>query len=152
MTYTLVPEEFDVPIEFEGPGFRLEPLGPQHNERDHEAWMSSIDHIQSTPGFLPPYDWPVPMSLKANLADLEGHARDFEARSGFTYSILEGDDVIGCVYIYPSKEPGHDASVSSWVRASRADMDLHVYRSLSVWITDVWPFESPRYAARPDPA
>ena len=149
---SFVPEEFDVPIEFEGPGFRLEPLGPQHNERDHGAWMSSIDHIRSTPGFSPTGDWPTPMSLEANLSDLEGHARDFETRGGFTYSMLDGNDVIGCVYIYPSKESGHDASVSSWVRASRAAMDPDVYRSLSAWITDVWPFERPLYAVRPDPA
>ena len=150
MTHALVPEEFDVPMEFDGPGFRMEPLGPQHNERDHEAWMSSIDHIRSTPGFLPPYDWPAPMSLEANLADLEGHARDFEARSGFTYSILDGDDVIGCVYIYPSGEPDHDATISSWVRASRAEMDPIVDRSLSTWIEETWPFGAPLYAVHPD--
>ena len=130
----------------------MEPLGPRHNERDHEAWMSSVDHIQSTPGFSPTGHWPAPMSLDANLADLEGHAREFENRDGFTYSILDGDDVIGCVYIYPTKESDHDASVSSWVRVSRTEMDPVVYRSLLAWITDVWPFEKPLYAVRPDPA
>ncbi len=147
---TFVPQEFKVPISFEGPGFRLEPLGPQHNERDYEAWMSSIDHIRSTPGFGPHGTWPAPMDLEANLADLEGHARDFESRDGFTYSILDGDDVIGCVYIYPSTDPGRDAAVASWVRADRAEMDGVVYRSLSRWLTESWPFTAPGYAARPD--
>lgn len=73
----------------------LEPLGPQHNERDYEAWGSSIDHIRSTPG-LADWDWPTPMSLEQNLGDLEGHARDFRKRTGFTYSILDADEVIGC--------------------------------------------------------
>ena len=36
--------------------FVLEPLDPAHNDRDHEAWMSSIAHIRSTPGFAPG-DW-----------------------------------------------------------------------------------------------
>jgi hypothetical protein len=46
-----------VPVGFEPPSslvtdrFHLEPLGPQHNEADHAAWMSSIEHIRSTPGF-----------------------------------------------------------------------------------------------------
>ena len=150
MTHTFVPADFELPSRIDGPGFRMEPLGPQHNERDHEAWMSSIGHIHSTPGFSPTGDWPAPMSLEANLADLEGHARDFETRSGFTYSILDGDEVIGCVYIYPSSESAHDAAVSSWVRVSRAEMDLVVYRSLSTWIEESWPFESPLYATRPD--
>ena len=144
----LVPDEFDVPLVFEGPGFRLEPLGPEHNERDHAAWTSSIDHIRSTPGFGPPRGWPQPMDLEANRSDLVGHATDFENRVGFTYSILDGEEVIGCVYIYPSKDTGHDTAVSSWVRESRSEMDAVVYRSLTEWLTEAWPFENPNYADR----
>ncbi len=147
MTTGFVPAEFDVPDRFEAPGFRLEPLGPQHNERDHEAWMSSIDHIRSTPGF-PDGKWPEAMSLERNLQDLIRHAKDFEDRTGFTYSILDGDEVIGCLYIYPSRQPGHDAEVTSWVRESRADMDVVVWRELSAWIDGDWPFSSPLYAPR----
>lgn len=144
-----VPADFEVPVRFEAPGFRLEPLGPEHNERDHEAWMSSIEHIRSTPGFGPDADWPVAMSLEANRGDLVRHARDFENRKGFTYSVLDGDDVIGCVYIYPARSPGSDAHVRSWVRASRAEMDAVVWRAVSPWIR-TWPFENPEYAARTD--
>ena len=44
---------------------------------DHAAWMSSIDHIRSTPGFdeQEEPDWPVAMTLEANLEDLVRHAR-----------------------------------------------------------------------------
>src|SRR5258708_7558762 len=31
--------------------FRLEPLGPQHNDADYAAWTASSAHIQATPGF-----------------------------------------------------------------------------------------------------
>jgi len=150
MSQEFVPSGFDVPIRFNGPGFQMEPLGPQHNERDHEAWMSSIDHIHATPGFEPPPTWPSLMSLEANLADLEMHARDFDERTGFTYTILDGDDLIGCVYIYPSQVADHDASVLSWVRVTRGDMDPVVYRSLSAWIAEAWPFKNPHYAPRPE--
>ncbi len=142
---SLVPDEFDVPLTFEGPGFRMEPLGPEHNERDHEAWMSSIDHIRSTPGF-PDGSWPTAMSLEANLADLERHANDFATRKGFTYSILDGDEVIGCLYIYPSKTA--DADVSSWVRASRAELDIVTWRAISSWLDAEWPFDTIDYDGR----
>ncbi len=147
MSAPLVPADFDVPLSFAGPGFRLEPLGPQHNERDHEAWMSSIDHIRATPGFEE-WDWPEPMTLAENLKDLEDHAADFAGRTGFTYSILDGDEVVGCVYIYPSPDPAHDVSVRSWVKVSRAAMDRVVWETLSDWIGTTWPFVRPRYASR----
>ena len=142
---SLVADDFVVPLSFDGPGFRMEPLGPHHNERDHDAWMSSIDHIRETPDF-PDGTWPTPMTLESNLADLVRHANDFENRSGFTYSILDGDDVIGCVYIYPSRTA--DAAVSSWVRASRAEMDVITRRAISTWLETDWPFTTIEYGVR----
>jgi hypothetical protein len=47
---TLVPTGFVVPFEFVTEQFRLEPLGPTHNDADYEAWSSSADHIHATPG------------------------------------------------------------------------------------------------------
>jgi len=87
MAEPFVPDDFEVPSELWRPGMRLEPLGPEHNERDHEAWSSSIDHIRATRGFRESdvdddgdAPWPRPMSLEENLGDLERHAADFLAR------------------------------------------------------------------------
>ncbi|MEX1038833.1 MAG: hypothetical protein WDZ96_08275 [Acidimicrobiia bacterium] len=88
------------------------------------------------------------MTLEANLEDLVRHAEDFRERRGFTYSILEGDDVIGCIYIYPSRAPDHDAEISSWVRVSRAELDTPVREELANWIDESWPFSNPHYAGR----
>ena len=38
MSEPLVPDDFEVPLRFETQAFVLEPLGPEHNERDHAAW------------------------------------------------------------------------------------------------------------------
>lgn len=111
--------------------------------------MSSIEWIRLTPGYGPDGEWPAPMSLEANLKDLDMHARDFKEGGGFTYSVLDRDEVIGCVYIYPTSEPGHDASVRSWVRHSRSEMDVVVYKAVAEWIRASWPFESAQYAPRP---
>jgi hypothetical protein len=101
-----VPDDFVVPRELVAVGFRLEPLGPQHNEGDYRAWTSSVDHIRSTPGFQGRSWPPAEMTLAENLADLEGHAEDFAARSGFTYTVLaeDGGEIVGCVYIYPAAD------------------------------------------------
>ena len=107
LTLPFVPESFTVPAGLAGPAFRLVALGPEHNASDHAAWSASIAHIRATPGFAG-HDWPPVqgMSLDENRADLERHARDFADRAGFTYTVLapETDDVLGCVYIYPSRD------------------------------------------------
>jgi hypothetical protein len=144
---SFVPDDFAVPRSLAGPGFRLEPLGPQHNESDHAAWTSSIDHIRNTPGF-PDGRWPPPggMSLEENLRDLERHRDDFERRKGFTYTVLDTEDrVIGCVYIYPSKADNRVAQVQSWVSADRAELDLPLHDAVADWLASDWPFKGVDY-------
>ena len=144
-----VPDDFAVPGELVTDAFHLEPLGPQHNERDYEAWTSSMEHILATPGFAE-WGWPKPMTLDDNLGDLQRHAGHFTDRKGFTYTVLsDGDRVVGCVYIYPTKDrtPGA-ADVHSWVRADRADLDVPLHDAVSAWLAESWPFTEVRYAAR----
>jgi hypothetical protein len=129
---TFVPEDFDPPRRLETAQFVLEPLGPHHYEADYAAWSSSIDHIRATPGY-PDGGWPHPMSLDENLRDLERHAADFEARRGFTYTVLEDERVVGCVYVYPD-------GVRSWVTADRAELDAPLRAAVTAWLRDAWPF------------
>ena len=129
-----MPVSFAPPTSLVTDRFRLEPLGPQHNEADHAAWTSSVEHIRTTPGY-PDGDWPPPngMSLEANLSDLRRHAADFAARRGFTFTVLDpaySDVVIGCVYIYPSAKSDVEAEVRSWVRATRAALDAPLYATV----------------------
>ena len=51
------------------------------------------------------------------------------------------DDVIGCVYIYPSNRDGYDVDVQSWVRADRAELDGPLSVAVSEWLTAEWPLE-----------
>jgi hypothetical protein len=140
-----VPVDFDPPTSLVNDEFRLEPLGPQHNEADHAAWMSSIEHIRSTPGY-PDGNWPPPggMTLERNLADLRRHAGHFEQRVGFTFTVLDpsdSDDVIGCVYLYPSTSEDWDVTVQSWVRADRSSLDVPLADAVADWLASDWPWE-----------
>jgi hypothetical protein len=149
MQRQFVPSGFVVPLAHATEQFRLEPLGPQHNESDYEAWSSSVDHIHQTPGWERS-TWPDDRNLEDNLRDLQRHANDFENRTGFTYTVLDPatDDVIGCVYIYPDKDEQHDAKVLSWVRVTRAELDGELWRAVTAWLADGWPFERVAYAER----
>ena len=141
-----VPDGFEPPLELVSERFRLEPLRPEHNERDYAAWSSSIGHILASPGYGAGSSWPHEMTVDENLADLERHARDFVERTGFTYSVLDpGGDVIGCVYVYPAGDDAHDARVRSWVRESRAELDSPLREAVAAWLVSEWPFERPFY-------
>jgi hypothetical protein len=146
---TFVPTGFVVPRALAAEHFRLEPLGPQHNESDYEAWSSSVEHIHRTPGWATSR-WPDDRTPADNLRDLQRHADDFESRKGFTYTVLDpaGDEVIGCVYIYPAANEEHEAKVLSWVRASRAELDAPLWRAVTDWLGEEWPFERVDYAER----
>jgi hypothetical protein len=139
-----VPADFGPPTALVSDQFRLEPLGPQHNQADHAAWTSSIEHIRSTPGY-PDGKWPPPggMTLEANLADLRRHADDFTRRKGFTFTVLDpqDDDVVGCVYLYPSASPDFDVTVQAWVRADRAELDAPLADGVAAWLATDWPWK-----------
>lgn len=156
----LIAEDVEVPTGLDHPSFRLRVLGPEHNERDHRAWMGSIEHIRTTPGY-PDGSWPSPMSLDDNLRDLERHRSDFDARAGFTYTVLspegaeDGADVIGCVYVYPDRETEAVVQVQSWVTAEHADLDALLATTVRAWLeSDAWPWspdevrDHPREAVR----
>jgi hypothetical protein len=146
---------FGPPRELRAAHFRLEPLGPQHNERDHPAWMSSIDHIHSTPGFTAADwagdAWPFAMSRDDNLADLVKHAEEFESGEAFAYTVLdpETDDVIGCAYVDPDDTGAADAMCRCWVRASHSNLDGPLYVALVRWFEGPqWPFTTVRFPGR----
>ena len=60
----LVPDGFQPPAGLVTASFLLEPLGPQHNQSDYDAWTSSMEHIRATPGFLDG-TWPHAMTARA---------------------------------------------------------------------------------------
>ena len=144
-----VPAEFEIPLRLETAQFVLEPLGPEHNDRDYEAWTSSMEHIRATPGWEGS-SWPREMTPDENRADLQRHADDFRNRWGFTYTVLDpaSRDVIGCVYLYPGPDDDVDARARSWVRTSHAELDAALWRVVAEWLASDWPFGSVEYAPR----
>ncbi|MCM4076475.1 2-hydroxyacid dehydrogenase [Paractinoplanes hotanensis] len=142
-----VPGDFEAPTGLRAGRFELVPLGPEHNERDFQAWMGSFDHIKKTPGFTE-YPWPYVMTPEDNEKDLKQHAEDFKRRTGFTYTAMIDGVIAGCVYIYPLNGRPGQAAVRSWVIQDHAGLDIELYRLVNEWINAVWPFERVEYAPR----
>ncbi|HET6946066.1 MAG TPA: hypothetical protein VFI01_11995 [Gaiellaceae bacterium] len=143
---SFVPDVFEPPRRLVTQEFELEPLGPEHNEDDYAAWTPSIGHIAGTPGFEGG-NWPRPMTLEENRRDLERHADDFAKRAGFTFTVRDPGrgPIFGCVYIYPDEDGVHDARVTSWVTADRAELDGPLRDVVRAWLLDEWPFVNVDY-------
>ena len=88
------------------------------------------------------------MSRERNLVDLKRNAEDFAGRKGFTYSVLDGDEIVGCIYLYPTNKDGFDVEASSWVTASHAELDVVLWQTVSTWLVEAWPFKCVFYEPR----
>lgn len=151
----LVPDDFDVPVTFEHPRFRLRMLTVNDLVRDYDAVMSSVDHLRSTYSQEGGSDWPAGLSLEDDLVDLGWHQREFTLRVSFAYTMMTPDEsrCLGCVYIMPTLKRDHDAKVTMWVRADELDsgLDDALYTTVRDWITTAWPFRSPAFPGRDIP-
>jgi hypothetical protein len=69
--------------------------------------------------------------------------RGLHSGAGYTFTVLNpGDnDVIGCVYLYPSPSEEWDVKVQSWVRADRSSLDLPLADAVARWLATDWPWE-----------
>ncbi|GAA3574638.1 hypothetical protein GCM10022197_34600 [Microlunatus spumicola] len=150
----IVPSGFPVPAVHRARGLRLELLGPRHNEADHAAWTSSIEHIRATPGIAEGFNgqWPpaTGMTLAENLADLVSHAERSAHGVDLAYTVVDelADEVVGCVYLKPARDP-LSVQVLSWVSAARAELDGPLTQIVGDWLLADWPFTTVRYRRGP---
>ena len=137
-----VPTDFEPPTTLERDHFLLEPLGPQHNEADHRRGR------RASPTSVRLRDIPTATGRRRRDVTrpeprrLRRHAADFDARIGFTFTVLDPvtGDVIGCVYLYPSQSPDADVTVQSWVRSSHAELDVPLADAVAAWLAAEWPW------------
>ncbi len=146
-----VSDAFEVPTLVEAEGFRIVPLGPDVVEQDFAAYMSSIEHLQTT--FTRSTDWPHAGISRADaMKDMQTEEARFKARTSFAYAVLtpDGRRERGCVYVYPSTVEGFDAVVRLWVTKAEYDagFDAELYRWVRHWIETRWPFGKIAYPGR----
>ncbi len=148
-----VPADFKVPTLVETPKFRIVPLGPALVKVDFDAYMSSIEHLQTT--FTRSKDWPHSGITDADaMRDMETEQARFQSRKSFAYAVLtpDGTRERGCVYVYPGLA-GHDAVVQMWVTKAEYDagFDAELYAWVQGWMRNDWPFRNVAYPGRAIP-
>ena len=150
-TPLFVAADFAVPTRVDTPDFKLAPLGPALVTIDFDAYMSSIEHIQTT--FTRSTDWPrKDISRAEAMQDMEAEAARFAKRQSFAYAVLtpDGKRERGCVYVSPSTVDGYDAIVRLWVTKHDYDagFDAELHRWVQRWMLTEWRFKKVAYPGR----
>jgi hypothetical protein len=136
-----VPADFEIPLSFVHPKFRLSPITVADSQLDFDAVMASASMLRRQFGGAWPDD---DFSELENRAELVIHERQFVNREAFVFSMKSPDEsrVLGCVYIVPGDRPTFDAVVTFWVREDEPDIELPsvVRDQLQQWMKTQWPF------------
>lgn len=148
---SFVPADFNVPTLVEATDFKLVPLGPEVVQVDFDAYMSSIDHLQTS--FSRSTRWPRTDITHADaMRDMENEQARFKSRKSFAFAVLtpDGSRERGSVYVSPSPVGGHDAVVRMWVTKAEYDagFDARLYKWVTNWIQKDWPFRNVAYPGR----
>ncbi len=141
-----VPDDFVAPLAFKAPPFVLKKLSPEYARIDYEAVLRSAGHIRKRDGITDPERWPQAwLTYEKDFGDLAEHAREFEDREAFAYTVLSMEETVclGCVYIDPPGNSEHDAVVRLWTDNDRDDLLL--YRTVRRWVEGEWPFKHPSF-------
>lgn len=142
--HPFVPKGFEVPATLETKYFRLRMLTVNDVVKDYDAVMSSAKHIQ---GVWPDSSWPTDLTLEQNLIDLGWHQKEFQRRRSFAYTVVNLDEsqVLGCVYIDPTRKVGYNAEVYLWTRPPEQTSLINEDKLRSAvrnWLKNHWPFEN----------
>lgn len=144
-----LPPAFAPPSRVETAEFVLVPLTPEHNERDYDAWATSVPELRGI--FGPGASWPADVAgLDGNLRDLEKHFAAF-GKTEATYTVLSPDEsrCLGCVYFRRSRAKRFDCRVDYWVRASdRERLEPILGEFIRRWLREAWPFRAIAFPGR----
>ena len=145
-----IPADFKVPNSLQNEHFRIRMLTVNDVEKDYDAVMTSIEHLNK---MYPTSSWPKKdFTFEQNLIDLGWHQKEFQIKSSFAYTVVSLDEsqVLGCLYINPTKKGDYNAYITMWVRASEVDngLDSILFDSVKKWISEDWPFEKIAYPGR----
>lgn len=153
MAKGFVPESFVVPDGIAAPGGVLRLLNMDHLAQDFDAYMSDIEGVAAAfdPALTPP--WPHPgLSMRLALADLGYCEWEHHGRTSFSYGVFSADGAreLGCIYVHPTRYPGHDAEMMVWARGDHVPEGYAdtLFAFARDWLARDWPFERVAYPGR----
>jgi hypothetical protein len=118
----LLPHGLRPPETWGGPGWLARPLCLTDAESDFEAVTASTDRLRGA--MEPDSPWPHGLTLQENRVDLGWHEREFTLGHSYAWTVVEGERIVGCCYLYPADRAGSDAMAFWWVRSGHEALDM----------------------------
>ncbi|WP_371186144.1 hypothetical protein [Thalassotalea maritima] len=149
MSQQFLPINFKVPTKLETNTFHICPLTRNVADLDYEAVMSSQSELQGI--FGRNSTWPNSnMTMNENLISIKVHEEEFEARKAFAYSVLNNAEnkCFGSIYVDPSRSVYFDCEVHFWIRTDNLELEIPLYKVVSEWLQNEWPFTKVAYPGR----
>lgn len=136
---------FTPPAYLDTERFHLERLGPEHTDSDYVALMSCRERLRET---LRWGEWPrADMTRERNREDLTRHAREFDERLAYAYTVQDAARTrcVGCVYLDPPKTEPKDrrAELQLWVIDAEHERggEAVLLDAMLAWIERAWPID-----------
>jgi len=144
-----LPSDFKIPEKLNTKEFSMRMLTVNDVVMDYDAVVTSGEHLKT---IWPGDTWPDGLTLEQDLIDLGWHQNEFQRRRSFAYTVLtpSGSQVIGCVYIDPTRKRGYDAEVYLWARQSElaGGLEIRLHAAVKEWLTKEWPFKKVAFPGR----
>jgi hypothetical protein len=143
---SFVPPDFKPPVAFENEHFHFRTLSQSNLYMVENHKMNTYDHLpERVPHMGAWHRADIPMG-----DDLIGQAyydRNPQIRDSFVYPVLKNGEgnMIGSIYIRPSKNAEHDAQVTMWLRTSDNQVNDVFVETVKSWIRKEWPFKNPNF-------
>lgn len=144
---SFVPTDFKPPVAFENEHFHFRTLSQNNVYAVENFRMNAYDHLpERVPHMGAWHRTDIPMG-----DELIGQAyydRNPQIRDSFVYPVLKKgeENMIGSIYIRPSKNAEHDAQITMWLRTSDNQVSDAFTETVKSWIRKEWPFENPSFA------
>lgn len=142
----LVPDDFESPLVFETKEFHFERLAPEFTKIDFEAVKEATCHIRELYDIADPEEWPNDkLTLEEDRADLVRHAKDFDEKKAFAYTVLSLDKkkCLGCIYIDPCEQEEYDTEVTLW--GLNNELSEKIYKATRQFLKESFPFQNPAF-------
>ncbi|WP_339842594.1 hypothetical protein [uncultured Halopseudomonas sp.] len=145
-----LPIGFQAPAQWSGRQCILVPAAPDLVALDYAAVMASREQLQGLFGAgdaWPPAD----LTQADDGLDLAWHEREFVQGQSFAYSLLSNDRqrCLGCLYLYPTASPAHDAEAYLWAAATEPEpVRAAVMQEVMQWLENDWPFTALAWPGR----